>query len=335
MEISTTIISNPKNATIEEIESFYDKVSYPNYFHSYAHYLSAKANPSTKPVYIIAKDNKDNITGLALIVTHQASGFPLNFLTRRAVLYGAPLAENKDTQTEIINKILQYVKSKHLFVQFRVNMSKHEMLHSYRGVFNTQDYLNVLIHNEGKTKAWKALSRSKRWQIKKSKTNGAYIKLAESRKEIIAWYQILKHLYHYRIKKPVPPFQFFNALINSKSIKNASKLLVVKHNDKVIAGILLTLSGQTSVHEWYVCGQDETYKNLNIYPSVMATWAGIEYMIENDFEYFDFMGAGRPHIPYGVREFKERFGGELIDVIRYTHFPPNIYSNIFQKFNFI
>jgi lipid II:glycine glycyltransferase (peptidoglycan interpeptide bridge formation enzyme) len=31
------------------------------------------------------------------------------------------------------------------------------------------------------------------------------------------------------------------------------------------------------------------------------------------FEVFDFGGAGRPDEPYGPREFKAKFGGELVD----------------------
>lgn len=45
----------------------------------------------------------------------------------------------------------------------------------------------------------------------------------------------------------------------------------------------------------------------------MATYAAIEYANEHNIPLFDFMGAGKPREAYGVREFKARFGGELVE----------------------
>ena len=69
------------------------------------------------------------------------------------------------------------------------------------------------------------------------------------------------------------------------------------------------------IYEWYVCGLDQDYKN--IYPSVLATWAAIEYGLKNNLETFDFMGVGVPDKDYGVREFKSKFGGELVNFGRF------------------
>ena len=51
---------------------------------------------------------------------------------------------------------------------------------------------------------------------------------------------------------------------------------------------------------------------------MLATWAAMEYAIENKIESFDFMGVGRPDVPYGVRDFKERFGGKQVNYGRLT-----------------
>jgi lipid II:glycine glycyltransferase (peptidoglycan interpeptide bridge formation enzyme) len=49
----------------------------------------------------------------------------------------------------------------------------------------------------------------------------------------------------------------------------------------------------------------------------MATWAAIEYSHQNNIPVFDFMGAGSPKIEYGVREFKSRFGGNMVEYGRF------------------
>ena len=66
-----------------------------------------------------------------------------------------------------------------------------------------------------------------------------------------------------------------------------------------------------TVYEWFVCGMDGKFKN--IYPSTMATWAAIEYAATNGYKRFDMMGAGKPDESYGVREFKSKFGGKLVE----------------------
>jgi serine/alanine adding enzyme len=76
-------------------------------------------------------------------------------------------------------------------------------------------------------------------------------------------------------------------------------------------------SPKGTVFEWYVCGLDEVFKGKGIYPSVLATWAAIEYAASNSFRQFDFMGVGKPDVPYGVRDFKKKFGGVVVNHGRY------------------
>ena len=60
---------------------------------------------------------------------------------------------------------------------------------------------------------------------------------------------------------------------------------------------------------------DEIYKKQ--YPSALATYAPLEYAIKKNINSFDFLGAGSPEKDYGVREFKSRFGGELVEYGRF------------------
>jgi lipid II:glycine glycyltransferase (peptidoglycan interpeptide bridge formation enzyme) len=43
----------------------------------------------------------------------------------------------------------------------------------------------------------------------------------------------------------------------------------------------------------------------------------MKYAIDNRLQHFDFMGAGNPNQPYGVRDYKEKFGGKLVEHGRY------------------
>jgi len=69
------------------------------------------------------------------------------------------------------------------------------------------------------------------------------------------------------------------------------------------------------IYEWYICGLDAEFKN--VYPSILATWAAIDYANKNNIQMFDFMGVGVPGKDYGVREFKSKFGGEMVNFGRF------------------
>ena len=72
-----------------------------------------------------------------------------------------------------------------------------------------------------------------------------------------------------------------------------------------------------TVYEWFECGRDVEYEKQ--YPSVMATYAGMAYAAEHGIARCDFMGAGVPGVPYGVRDFKERFGGKMVEHGRFLY----------------
>jgi len=63
----------------------------------------------------------------------------------------------------------------------------------------------------------------------------------------------------------------------------------------------------------------------------MATWAAIDYACRNGISTFDFMGAGSPEKDYGVREFKEKFGGELVKPGRFQKIHAKLKYQIAMK----
>jgi lipid II:glycine glycyltransferase (peptidoglycan interpeptide bridge formation enzyme) len=73
-----------------------------------------------------------------------------------------------------------------------------------------------------------------------------------------------------------------------------------------------------AVYAWLACGDDYNYKSLS--PSVMVNYAGVSCAAREGMPRFDFMGAGKPDDGgYGVRDFKLKFGGELVEYGRYVH----------------
>ena len=140
--------------------------------------------------------------------------------------------------------------------------------------------------------------------------------------EVKDFYLILKKLYKERVKKPLPDFSFFEKFFEQKDL---GKYFLVKFEDKIIGGIMCPIF-KDSIYEWYVCGFDNEYKDQS--PSVLATWAPIEYAAKNGLKYFDFLGAGSADSDYGVREFKSKFGGELVEYGRFLRVNNKLLYNV-------
>ena len=151
------------------------------------------------------------------------------------------------------------------------------------------------------------MSDRRQRELKRAIKNGATVAMAQSEQEIRDWYQILAKLYREKVRTPLFSEEFFLQFYRN----GVGKYLLVKHEGKIIGGMMCPILGGKAIYEWYVCGLDEEYKDL--YPSVMATNAAIEYAKANGLPLFDFMGAGKPNEAYGVRDFKMEFGGELVE----------------------
>jgi serine/alanine adding enzyme len=160
------------------------------------------------------------------------------------------------------------------------------------------------------------ISESRRRQIKKALNNGSSIIEPENIEQIKDFYNILFRLYRYKIRKPLPDLSFFENFYQQSRQGKLGIIRLIKYNDQIIGGILAPIFENKCIYEWYVCGLDKEFKDQH--PSVLATWAGIDYAIQNNISSFDFMGVGKPEQEYGVRDFKARFGGELVNHGRLT-----------------
>ncbi len=173
--------------------------------------------------------------------------------------------------------------------------------------FSRVPHLNYQVDISSVKETFSRLNQSRRRQVRKSLEGGAEVLVNPGREEVREFYAILKETYRRRVHKPLPDEEFFLRFHGS----GPGVFLLIRHNGRIIGGIMCPVFGKKAIYEWYVAGEDGRYPG--IYPSVLATWAAIEYGANNGTGIFDFMGAGRPDEDYGVREFKSKFGGREVE----------------------
>jgi hypothetical protein len=281
------------------------------------------------PLFIaVWDDDRSTLLGTLLAVFLQAEKGVFKWV-KRCLIIGSPPIFSNENQEQIAELLLQTlvkeIKNNTSYVEFRHLNEKHPLARIICEYdFETVPWLNVHNKISSKKQLWNSLSSSKRTQINHSLKNGAFITSPTSCVEVEQLYALFVRLYKQK-KRPLPSFDFFERFCSQASEEDWGKVFVVEFQGKVIGGILCVYTKGKTLHEWYVVGEDKRYKG--IYPSVMATWAALEFAADNHIQVFDFMGAGKPGTAYGVRDFKLKFGGRLVEEPRFVRI-----NNIFVKF---
>ena len=285
--------------------------------------------PGFVPVCIIATGGAQEIMGSILGVIQTNGGGIKSWLSRRMIIYGGPLIRGKSQEEDqlIINRLLSaldtYASSRAIYIEFRNNYNTSYLQKTFEACgYQFRPHLNYLVKTDNEVAVRKRMSKSRLRQIKTSLKNGAKIVEAQNEEEIKTFYNILKDLYQTKVKKPLPEFDFFLKIGRSPQFK----IFLVLYEEEIIGGIACPIFANRIIYEWYICGKTGVAKG--VYPSVLATWAPIQYGLDNQYEFFDFMGAGSPDQPYGVREFKARFGGEEVNFGRYQKILNKTFYNV-------
>lgn len=255
---------------------------------------------------------EDELVGVIVGYTTQEKCKLKQYFTARAIVVGGPLLDENISESAL-TMLLQIVKKQQgeaIYIETRNlhDYSRWKTVFKANG-FAYHPHLNIQVT----CNAMHTMSEQRQRQVKKAIKNGAEICEASSEQEIRDWYQILRQLYRQKVRTPLWSEAFFLQFYRS----GVGKCLLVKYEGKVIGGMVCPIFAGKAIYEWYVCGLDEAYREQ--YPSVMATYAAIEYAKQNDIPMFDFMGAGVPDQPYGVRDFKMEFGGEVVEYGRYLY----------------
>ena len=245
------------------------------------------------------------LTALAIIVEFAGRGLT-GFFSRRGIIFGGPLVlpGKSDALDSLLGMISIELSGRTIYLETR-NYSDYGI---FKNVFGRHGwsyvpYLDIRIKTGDREAMSLAMSSSRRRQIRKAAGNGAEIREADSLTDVKAFYTILKSHYRKKVRKPLMPWEFFSEAFNQEF----GRFLLIWFDGRVVGGIFCPVLEGRSIFEFYICGLDSEYRDQ--YPSVMATWAAMDYACNNGIPCFDLMGAGVSGKDYGVREFKARFGG--------------------------
>lgn len=239
------------------------------------------------------------------------------FFSRRAIINGGPYFDVSISEEDIRNLLRECIKGlkgEVIYIETRnfQDYSKYNHVFEECG-FIYEPHYDFIINTESLEVAEANLGKSRKRDIKASLKNGVSIIEDASEEQLKSFYCVLSDLYKTKVKTPLFPLEFFIKLNHT----DFSKFILVEYNGEIVGGTVCVFDEET-VYEWFACGKDGVYKN--VFPSTLATWSGIKFAAESSRKRFDMMGAGAPGDGgYGVRDFKAKFGGELVEYGRFKY----------------
>ena len=235
------------------------------------------------------------------------------FFTRRAIINGgvclADDATNEEVETLLVH-LRNHMGAKAIYLETRNfnDYSRWKVAFENAG-FVYKPHLDFHVRTDGFEAR---LSDNRKRQIKKAESTKEKVERyrSQSERDVQEWYGVLSELYRTKVKTPLFPIVFFLEAYR----QGVGKFLLVRYAGKIIGGSMV-VADDKCVYEWFECGLNTRYKDQ--YPSVIATVSGIEFARRQGCARYDMMGAGEPDVPYGVRDFKAEFGGQLVEYGRF------------------
>lgn len=243
----------------------------------------------------------------------------LRRFTSRAVAYSSVLCVPGPTGQEALEKLLpvyrQAVGKKLLFTEFRNSASLDDLQPILnKNGFKHEDHLNFLVNlARPPEEIWNSIRSAAKRNIRQARKQGVTIKKVNEARRIPEVHAVLQAIYQ-RIQVPLVDVSFFQAAFDILYPQSMMEIFVASVQGVDVGVLTLLLHKDTALY-WYT-GSLREYTRYRA--GDLLVWHIMEWASQQGFRILDFGGAGKPDEPYGVRDFKAKFGGELVNYGRNT-----------------
>jgi serine/alanine adding enzyme len=246
-------------------------------------------------------------------------------LTTRAISYGSVLCLPSNEGRQALSLLLKtYVRRNRktcLFTELRnVSDLENEQPLLLEQGFLYEEHLNYLIDLKRTPEdVFLGIGARTRKNIRHGLNKGEVtIREATEPEQIDACYDLLSQTYQ-AARVPLADRSLFDAAFNLLHPQKMIRFTLAYVGDAPAAASV-DLLYKDVIYGWYG-GMDRAYSRY--VPNEMLMWHLLKWGSENGFSLYDFGGAGSPDEEYGVRDFKAKFGGNLVCYGRntYVHMP--------------
>lgn len=311
------ITSEISNINFNKLDSFIYNNPHTNFFQSVNAFQFFSNVENFEPLLFVATDSDEVVGSLLSVVMREGKGIK-GYLSRRCIVWGGPLIkdDNSDVLELILKAYTKEIKGEAIYSQFR-NLwqwtNKQKEIFKKNG-YDYEAHLDILIDlNNSADDLLMKMHKGRRKNIRRAERLPLEFSEIEKTSDLEKSLYLIEHTYK-KVKLPCPDKSFFISANEIFSKNGRLKMFVAKYKDEVIA-CRFVLCYKTLIYDWYAGAND---KHLDKYPNDFLPWKVMEWGIDNGYKIFDFGGAGKPNVPYGVRDHKIKFGGSLKEFGRFT-----------------
>ncbi len=258
---------------------------------------------------------RGSVRALFLPVLVTLRGGPLRRLTTRAIAYGSVLYElSADGEQALRALLLAYKRAARreaLFTELRnlSDLSAVQPLLASVG-FRFEPHLNYLIDLARAPEALLAsIGKRTRKNIRRALRRGEVtIEPLDAPQDVGRAYALLQQTYD-RARVPLADRSLFAAAFAELQPRGMLRATIARVDGHDV-GVSIDLLYKEVVYGWYG-GVDRAFNRYA--PNELLTWKVLAWGASHGYRCYDFGGAGTPDQPYGVRDFKAKFGGTLVN----------------------
>lgn len=296
---------------------FVETHPYGNIFHTpEMFHVWTRTRGHTPEIWAAIEDDAIRALLLPVNVTLR-NGFAQR-LTSRAVAYGdilvAPGADGPRALEGLFAAYRQSASSRVLFTELRQHNASAANDPALRAAGLVEHkYLNYLIDlRRSPEQVFESIgARTRKHLRRRLRAGRVRVSSIETRDRLDDWYAILTTTYA-RAGVPLADISLFYAAFELLHPRGLCRFWLAEA-DSAPAACSVELLYKQRIVGWYG-GTDRTWGHLT--PNELLTWHILEWGAQQGFTCYDFGGAGRAGTAYAVRDFKSKFGGQLVDESR-------------------
>lgn len=291
-----------------------------NIFHTREFIDCLAASPKYVPHTFFLLEDGRPIACLIAVQTKVLASFP-RFSSRSVVLGGIACARGVSERFlnkhigELMQAYDESMSTQTLFTEIRnlTDQTSRIIALTRRG-YKFRPHLNYLVDlRQGESAIWEGFSGDHRRMLKRAEKAGLETFDLSEPAQIDTFHKLVSRVY-YEAHVPVLAKAVFQEAWLRLAPLGRLRITFAKHDGQLVAARAALLY-RGRVFDWFAGSSPEGDK-LNA--NALLVWEMIGWGCRNGFETFDFGGAGDPNVEYGVRDFKSRFQGQLVNFGRFV-----------------
>lgn len=280
-----------------------------NIFQTPQMYDAYKTSKNYDPVFVACLDTEGSIRGLLVGSVFSEKDGALKNLISRCIIFGGPLLSPGVPAIDFVQRYNDFVKKKAVYSRLANLFDNSKELSGIESVgYEFKEHLNYNIDlARSQDEIWNSIQNTRRRQIRRGYRRGISVNISFEIDDIADYYGIVLETYK-NAGLPLQDISFFESVYSNLSREKNILFFSAYYEGKLI-GHRIILSYGNRLYDWFA---GDNPKERDKYTNDVLVWEVLKWGNENGYEVFDFGGAGEPGKEYGVRDFKEKFGGKLV-----------------------